>query len=139
MKLSTALFAALFVAASPALAETEYRPIGFQTPSGNIHCLYEQLNSDEWLRCDMKQVQKRIPPVPRSCEDDWGQAFWVNKRRAERLCHTDTVISDEWPTLACGATWRSGRFTSISTPIGLTCSNAAGHGFQLSRTSQRFF
>jgi hypothetical protein len=111
--------------------------LGFQTPSGNIHCQADNYD-DEWLRCDMK-VQDRVPPRPRNCDDDWGGAFAIDRHRASGICHTDTVISESLPILPYGATWKGFSFTCLSTPVGLTCTNRKGRGFTLSRAAQKIF
>ena|SRR5262249_656033 len=113
--------------------------LGFKTPSGNIHCQVQDWDSSAYLRCDVLEIQGRVPPKPRGCEFDWGQAFSVNERRAQRMCYSDTVMDERLQTLPYGSTWRRAGFTCVSEPRGLTCSNRSGHGFQLSRSSQRLF
>ena len=111
-------------------------PTGFKSPSGNIHC---QVFGGE-LRCDIAQVSGPLPPRPRDCELEWGQAFAMTATsRSERLCYGDTVADNSLPVLAYGSTWRRGGFTCTSEQTGVTCSNAPGHGFALSRAVQRLF
>jgi uncharacterized protein DUF6636 len=112
-------------------------PAGFKSPSNNIHCQY----FDGELRCDIAQVSSALPPKPRDCELDWGRAFAVaaDSRLGQRLCHGDTAIDDSLPALPYGSTWRRGGFTCTSEQSGVTCSNALGHGFSLSRNAQRLF
>ena len=142
MKYATFLLGLALVPAAPSMAQAAM--LGFQTPSGNIHCQADGHYKDypelpEWLRCDMK-VQDRIPPRPRKCDDDWGGAFALeHSGKAARICHTDTAIVEGLPILPYGATWKGMGFTCFSTPIGLTCTNRNGRGFFLSRASQRFF
>ena len=45
----------------------------------------------------------------------------------------------ELPTLAYGRTWSWHGFRCNSATTGLTCRNTSGHGFFLSRESQRVF
>lgn len=118
-------------------ATSQGAPRGFKSPSNNIHCQY----FDGELRCDIAQVSSAIPPKPRDCELDWGQAFAVtaNSRSGQRLCHGDTALDDSLPTLPYGSSWRQGGITCTSEQSGVTCANALGHGFSLSRGSQRLF
>ena len=44
--------AVLAIAATSVQAQDDYQPVGFQTPSGNIHCQLDTYGSPE-LRCDM--------------------------------------------------------------------------------------
>jgi hypothetical protein len=112
---------------------------GFKTPSGNIHCQIQDWDSPSYLRCDILKTEGRVPPKPRDCEFDWGQAFSVDQRRAQRMCYSDTVMDESLQTLPYGSTWRRAGFTCVSEPSGLSCSNRFGRGFQLSRSAQRLF
>jgi hypothetical protein len=113
--------------------------LGFKTPSGNIHCQLDDFGSSTYLRCDILKMESRVPPRPRDCDLDWGQSFSVTRHRAQRICHGDTVMDEDLPTLSHGSTWLLAGFTCLSEPSGLTCSNKVGHGFHLSRTLQRVF
>ncbi len=116
---------------------TRTGPAGFKSPSNNIHCQY----FDGELRCDIAQISSPLPPKPRDCELDWGQAFAVaaDSRIGQRLCHGDTAADPSLPTLPYGSTWRRDGFTCTSEQSGVTCANALGHGFSLSRNVQRLF
>lgn len=122
----------------PAIAQSSRTgPAGFKSPSNNIHCQY----FDGELRCDIMKIANPLPPKPRDCELDWGQAFAVatDSRSSERLCHGDTAADPGLPTLPYGSTWRHGSFTCTSEQTGVTCTNTLGHGFALSRSIQRLF
>ena len=119
---------------------------GFRTPSNNIYCLLDdygvQSNSyPPYLRCDIQKFDNRPPPKPKICEGDWGQAFGIDSDDAAgfRMCHTDTVINDQWPILSYGSVWQQQGFTCLSEQNGLTCFNAKRHGFTLSRGDQKLF
>lgn len=118
--------------------------VGFRTPSNNIFCLlqgpYED-HADSDLRCDIQQLSTRPPSPPRDCHLGWGDAFEIghNADRAERACHGDTVRDDRLPALAYGSEWRQSGFVCRSEVSGLTCANAKGHGFTLSRSVQKIF
>jgi hypothetical protein len=120
-----------------ATASGQFVPTGFKSPSGNIHCQYFEPE----LRCDIAQLSAPAPPRPRDCDLEWGQAFAVSagSRSAVRLCYGDTVMDDRLPVLAYGSVWRRGGLTCTSEQTGVTCSNALGHGFSLSRAVQRLF
>jgi hypothetical protein len=111
-------------------------PVGFKTPSSTVHCVLE----DTWLRCDMKEVSGPTPARPPGCYLDWGDAFVIEPLNSGyRLCHGDTVADDALSILPYGSTWSHGGFTCRSEPTVLICTNAVGHGFSLSRTSQKVF
>ena len=146
VKLMSAIksISAMIIAASMTTAIAKAEPfdamLGFKTPSGNIHCQIQDFDDSlTYLRCDILEIQGRMPPRPRDCEYDWGQAFALDKRRAQRMCYSDTVMDKGLQTLPYGSTWRGAGFTCVSEPTGLTCSNRIGRGFYLSRASQRLF
>jgi hypothetical protein len=59
--------------------------------------------------------------------------------RASPICAGDSVFHGRNPVLAYGTTWRKRGFTCRSRFVGLTCRNARGHGFFLSRERWRVF
>ncbi len=110
----------------------------FKTPSGNIGCLYE--SSPAYLRCDIRSGLVPKPSRPRSCDLDWGDSVSLGRNGGTKVvCHGDTVLSSSAPVLRYGSTWTRGAFTCTSRRAGLTCENAADHGFFLSRASWRRF
>jgi uncharacterized protein DUF6636 len=110
----------------------------FKTPSGNIGCLYD--SSPSFLRCDIRSGLLPAPPRPASCDLDWGDSVSLARRgRTKLVCHGDTALLPSAPVLAYGRIWRRGPFTCTSRRGGLTCENAADHGFFLSRGSWRRF
>jgi hypothetical protein len=54
------------------------------------------------------------------------------------VCAGDTALGAK-NVLAYGRTWQRGPITCTSRVTGLTCRNARGHGFFLSRESWRRF
>jgi hypothetical protein len=131
------VIAAWIIGTACATAQSARPPAGFKSPTGNIHCQYFEGE----LRCDIAQIAAPVPPKPRDCDLDWGQAFAVtaDSRSGARLCHGDTAMDDSLPTLPYGDAWRRDGFTCTSERTGVTCSNALGHGFSLSRNLQRLF
>jgi hypothetical protein len=135
----SALAAVLVVSAGASHAQD--RPVGFRSPSGNVHCQLFKDGGDATVRCDIRQMTNAAPPRPRDCEQDWGQAFEIADAATsgKRICHGDTVADDALRILAYGAEWEQEGFTCTSEQAGVTCVNEDGHGFELSRGAQRLF
>ena len=115
---------------------------GFRSPTGNIHCqFFADGDGGATMRCDLAQISNRPPPRPRSCDLDWGQAFEISARatRGTRLCYGDTTQDNRLPVLPYGRSWQGGGLICRSEQSGVTCRNAGGHGFTLSRASQSVF
>ncbi len=111
----------------------------FRMPSGNVSCVVTADESGAFLRCDLSENQARIPKPPQDCELDFGNAFALGLHgKATRLCAGDTVAGGH-PVLAYGQTWSSRGFTCLSRKQGVRCTNADGHGFELSRKQQKLF
>ena len=142
--LRTVLAALLAVAAS-VVAAAQDAPAGFRSPSGNIHCQFWPGDSgreaDASIRCDVMQMSNRPPARPRDCDLEWGDAFEVsgNAAAGAPLCHGDTARDDTLPALAYGKTFQRAGLICISEESGVTCVNAKGHGFEISRGKQRVF
>jgi hypothetical protein len=110
----------------------------FRTPSGNIGCIYN--SSPQSLRCDIRTGLKPRPTRPASCDLDWGDSVSLGRTgRTKLVCHGDTVFGSDGRVMRYGTTWKRGPFTCTSRTIGLTCRNAAAHGFFLSRQRWRRF
>jgi hypothetical protein len=114
---------------------------GFRSPTGNIHCQFFAMDGDETIRCDLRQVSNRSLPRPRDCDLEWGQAFEISGRatRGTPLCYGDTVQDERLPVLPYGQRWQRSGLACLSEQIGVTCRNARGHGFTLSRAKQSVF
>jgi len=114
---------------------------GFRSPTGNIHCQFFAIDNDAVIRCDLRQVSNRSIPRPRNCDLEWGQAFEISGRatRGTPLCYGDTVQDNGLPVLPYGQSWQRAGLTCISEQSGVSCRNARGHGFTLSRAAQRVF
>jgi hypothetical protein len=117
----------------------------FRTPSKQIHCMFvtsEGKAEPNGVACDINQSFVRVPvrPRPSDCEYDWGQRFELgNDSDAGLECASDWVGSDESPVLAYGNSIKAGKIVCSSEETGLTCKNANGRGFFLSRRAQRIF
>jgi hypothetical protein len=120
-------------------ANAQDGPVGFKTPSGNIFCRMFDFEGPPTLRCDMMEVDTR-PRRPASCDGDWGRAFEMTARgRAAPICRGDTMYDPSLPALRYGSVWQRAGFTCRSEQTGLTCFNASGRGFSLSRARQEVF
>ena len=128
---------ALALLATPALAD-EF--IYFHTPSDNIHCLLMS-GEFEGVRCDMLELTQSFPRRPADCDLEWGDAFEVGPadRQGHVVCHGDTVINPDSMELGYGASATLGDFTCLSEKTGMTCQNARGHGFSISKARQKLF
>jgi hypothetical protein len=120
----------------------------FRTPSGNIVCGYGfgagVLTS---MECGIKSGLRPAPPMPPGgCTAGDYTTKRVSLTGRGRVVPT-VCAGDPGPflaeahaaVLAYGKTWQGGGLWCISQPAGLTCGNAAGHGFFLSRARWRSF
>jgi len=103
----------------------------FRSPTGNIGCAYAA--DLGYLRCDVRDGVKPLPPMPKSCEYDWGQGFWLHKTgKATIVCAGDTALGNG-KVIPYGQTWKRGVFSCASSTGGFRCKNADGHGFFIAR------
>ena len=129
----TCIAVALGIALAAAGSASGASPIAFHTPSKNIDCLY----LPRFLRCD---IRSGLRPVPkRACELDWTGVSLSQTGRGRANCAGDSVADPRSTVLAYGRTWRRGGFVCRSRLTGLTCANASGRGFFLSRQRYRTF
>jgi hypothetical protein len=143
-ELPMAMRASLFVLAMMAMFGTAPAIAfdGLKTPSNNIVCILDDSDpSSGELRCDIANLRPTKLRPPKDCHLGWGDAFAVSQdgKSGARICHGDTVMHEDVAMLPYGAVWQRGAFTCRSEPNGLTCMNAQGHGFSISRSSQRVF
>jgi hypothetical protein len=136
--------ATLFAAFVPITAMAQDQPVGFQAPSHNIYCLLEPPydgHPDTDLRCDIQQMTSKPPKPPKDCPLSYGDAFSIgpNSDKGVMICHGDTTKEDGLMVLAYGTQWNQSGFLCKSAITGLTCTNAKGHGFMLSRAAQKIF
>lgn len=134
----------LFILAgfSVALPAAAQEALSFQTPSGNIHCVAMTGYGGDGMRCDMMDYTPSIPvDRPQDCDLDYGHAFWIGVGDAagSLVCAGDTVLDPSHPVLDYGQSVTTAGITCTSAKTGLTCENASGHGFSLSRKAQSLF
>jgi hypothetical protein len=141
MTLRLAILAGAVLAATAARRpDARVQLHAFQTPSGNIACMADDVDGDgRWeLRCDVGERDWRGPSA-RDCELDSGDAVGMRPTgRPFWVCHGDTILRSG-PVLGYGSTWRVGPFTCASARAGVTCRNRSQHGFTVSRASYRLF
>jgi hypothetical protein len=125
-------------AASGTAAAQDY--LGFQSPTGNIHCaLYTWADGAE-ARCDLRELSQSYTRPPADCDLDWGSAFAVGARgTAGLVCAGDTVMNPQNPVLRYGEAVTLGGISCVSAKTGMTCTNAEGHGFSVAKAKQRLF
>ncbi|MGZ4388796.1 MAG: DUF6636 domain-containing protein [Gaiellaceae bacterium] len=144
------LAAVLTIAAAGAAPARAAGIVAFHTPSGNIYCAYAP-SSEGYapsIRCDIGTKLWRPPRKPAWCPVDYGQGLSLTAvpkpgqkgvGRASVVCAGDTVMGLRAPVLAYGRRFARGGISCLSAFSGLTCRNAAGHGFFLSRQRYRLF
>ena len=137
---------ALACLAASAAGAAAPRHGAFHTPSGNIVCAWDLGDAGyaPYIRCDIRSGLRPAPARPRGCphDIDFGQGLELSAvpKRNERgsgtagvVCAGDTVLGERGPPLAYGSRFSRGGITCVSRATGLTCRNAAGRGFFLSR------
>jgi len=115
------------------------RLYAFHTPSGNIGCMADNEGGRWELRCDINEKEWSGGSAGPDCDLDEGDSLgMLGTGRTYWVCHGDTVLG-QGRVLGYGQAWQAGPFTCLSSRDGLTCRNAAQHGFFLSRTHHRVF
>lgn len=113
---------------------------GFRTPSGNIYCNGSLDGGD--ISCTIAERSSGpVVPRPASCNGYWGHTFTLNRRGPVTLecSHFEPRKSRYTDVADYGKTGRFAEITCQSETTGLTCRNADGHGFMLSRRKQQLF
>ena len=137
MRTTGIALSAILAVAAPARAD-DY--IGFQSPTGNIHCGLYQWDGGASVRCDLMELTQTYTTRPAGCEFDWGFAFGVDDRGKGYLaCVSDAVASPGNPVLPYGEAVSLGGISCVSAKTGMTCTNADGHGFSVARAKQSLY
>jgi hypothetical protein len=127
----------LILCAAPALAD-DY--IGFQSPTGNIHCALYQFDEGGGARCDLAEMTPTYTKRPAGCDLDWGNAFEVGATgKGVLACVGDTVWDPRSAVLPYGEAVSLGGISCVSAKTGVTCTNAEGHGFSVAKAKQKLF
>ena len=135
-----AAVAAVLAVPSATQSATSDSALFFNTPSGNISCVYVPSRLWANLRCDVGGGVKPLPAKPRSCGFDWGVGIQMqNRGRGRIVCASDSVFSPTAKRFPYGTTWRRNGFVCTVKRVGLRCTNRTRNGFFLSRQrSYRF-
>lgn len=135
MKLS-AFFAVLGLG-GPAFAD-DY--LGFQSPTGNIHCAMYIYDGSAEARCDLRDYVPSYTKRPAGCDLDWGMAFAVGASgKGVLACVGDTVQDPGNAVLPYGEAVSLGGISCVSAKTGMSCTNADGHGFSVAKAKQKLF
>lgn len=127
----------LVLAAAPATADVS----PFHTPSGNIQCSYgEDIGVLSDVTCEI--VARSGPPAmpqPGSCGGPWGHRFMIRESGPVQMeCGAPYGGKPYGDVAGYGQTADyGGGFRCTSEKTGFTCVNRDGHGFFLSRASQK--
>ena len=109
--------------------------LSFQTPSGNIGCLFALRQ----LRCD---VGSGLVPEPTRyvCPSvsHWAGVV-LSDTGSVPNCAGDTVVDPSSPVLPYGAVWNRGGFKCTARRTGLNCVDAEKRGFTLARAGWTTF
>lgn len=114
--------------------------IEFQSPTGNISCGLYSDGADTSVRCDMSKLVPSYTTPPAGCEFDWGSSFAVSATGMGVLaCVSDPAAGPAAPVLPYGDAISLGGISCVSAKTGMTCTNAEGHGFSISKAKQRLY
>lgn len=136
-----ALWTMAVMAAIAGSAGAQEADVAFVTPSGNITC--QMIAGDpRGVSCELGTLTPSYPIAPAECQLDWGAAFWIAEAGStgQLLCGGGTFRTGaEVQVLPYGYSLTHVGVTCQSEATGLTCTNAAGHGFFLSKARQQVF
>ncbi|MGL4238515.1 DUF6636 domain-containing protein [Tabrizicola sp.] len=137
MVFKAVLFVSCVCLAGPALANDL---LTFQSPTGNIHCSIYTWDNNAEARCDLQELTPSYTKRPAGCDLDWGSSFAVGAEgRGVLACVGDTVVDRRNPVLPYGEAVSLGGLSCVSAKTGITCTNAAGHGFSVAKAKQRLY
>ena len=140
MRLQAVLAAAALALAGTAGLAAAQDYIGFRSPTGNIHCAIYTWDGRTEARCDLRELTPSYRSPPPGCEFDWGSSFAVGSwGKGYLACVSDTVLDPSNPVLGYGQAVSLGGISCVSAKSGMTCTNAEGHGFQVSKARQKLF
>jgi hypothetical protein len=129
-----------FAVMGPGSAVMADEYLGFQSPTGNIHCAIYTWNGGAEARCDLRELTPSYTGRPAGCDLDWGSAFVVGSTgRGVPACVGDTVIDPRNPVLPYGDAVSLGGISCVSAKTGMTCTNAGGNGFSVAKAKQKLF
>ncbi len=108
----------------------------FETTNGNVGCEL----SGAYVRCDIAARAWSPPPKPSSCQLAWGQGLAVGPSGAAHfVCAGDSALDPGGIIVQNGVDDKFGSASCQVRYFGVTCFDAAGHGFFISRTGYATF
>ncbi|MCF8484849.1 MAG: hypothetical protein K9G71_06525 [Rhodobacteraceae bacterium] len=115
--------------------------VAFVTPSGNIQCV---MSAGEYrsVTCELRSLTPSYTDRPADCDLDYGASFRIGEEAlsGEVLCAGDTIFgAPNSQILPYGYSLTHVGVTCQSEMTGLTCKNAGGHGFFVSKARQQLF
>lgn len=126
----------LVLLASPAAADI----VEFRSPTGNINCMIYSDPSGATARCDLWELVPSYTKRPAGCDYDWGSSFAVDSRGKGYLaCVSDAVGGPNAAVLRYGQAISLGGISCVSAETGMTCTNAKGNGFSVSKAKQKLY
>lgn len=119
----------------------------FRSARGNITCHFhgyihktEDSEPRYAVRCDIAEYAPVWTTPPEGCKLDWGGVLWLEESRpGRRACVGDAGASPAAPVLEYGDSVYAGFLICEMQRSGVTCTNDEGHGFFMSRATQRVF
>jgi hypothetical protein len=136
------LFVLLVFLVAVAPASAAFKVKAFVTPTGNIRCLGEgdtATGRDFGMRCDITHHTWKAPKRSKPCtEGDYGSSLGMTKRGgAKFICVSDAIGPAK--RVKYGTIFRFGPFRCSIKTTGVRCSNAAKHGWFVSRQRVKRF
>jgi hypothetical protein len=114
--------------------------IEFRSPTGNINCAIYSDPSGATARCDLSELVPSYTKRPAGCEFDWGSSFAVDsKGKGYLACVSDAVAGPGSTVLRYGNSVSLGGISCVSAETGMTCTNAKGRGFSVSKAQQKLY
>ena len=106
---------------------------GFETPSGNIACNVGRIgpgtNGARAIACAVFSTENR----------KGIKTWWMKTTGKAQAAYAQANPATDYPKLAYGKKYSWQGINCKSAKAGLTCTNKSGHGFFLSKQSQRIF
>lgn len=122
-------------------AQGDDRTIWFDSPSGNIHCVYLLYRTAEAWGCNARQLTITLPATDGDCPRGMTTGFWVGVAEGSFSPEPSCVdVFDAAPVLPDGSSLTYNDMACDSTEDGVRCESVtSGHGFRLSRSDYELF
>jgi len=103
----------------------------FMTPTGNIGCVYTPAGGTEVYRTRDGRAELACDRV----EPAYVRVILSERGAAERIDNVGDASCCAGETIAYGQRWQAGPFLCDVSEAGVSCANAEGRGFTLSRAT----